>query len=481
MIVNIEQHVGSMIISYINKEGNISYRKINVPPNQQYVYAEAYNRDQSTPGVISWDKKFVKKIPSQFLSKYRLQEFFLDAGPEIVGEIFDNNMPNVYSLDIEVDVTDDGFPEAEHANNRINTFAWSHYPDVTVFGLKDLSGPEIVKIQEEINEHLKPIGKEYNFYYKKYSNEAEMITDFMKNYMRKAPLVTGWNFWAYDWRYMYNRCKRLNIDISWMSPTKQWYKHRIVDRNKRVELMMPQHMLLVDYLEIYKKWDRSIDVKENYSLDWTAEKALGISKVKYPGSFQQLYNKDFDQYVFYNAIDTILVEELHYKLKTMNTFLGLGNITRVEAMNAFSPISMLESTMARFAYERGWVFPKSFKKNERSDYEGAFVFEPTPDLYEWVTGLDFASLYPSIMRQWNISVENFVTKDKYFKPNSHQVKCSSGAVFDTKDNPLLPEILTDYYGQRKKSKAISQQAEYEVGELKKILKKREKNIAQTLN
>ena len=136
----------------------------------------------------------------------------MDAGDSIVGPLFENNMPNLYSLDIEVDVTDDGFPLAEHANNRINTFAWSRYPDVTVFGLKDLSGEEIRKIEDEINEHLKPIGKKYNFYYRKYENEANMIVDFLKNFMRKAPLVTGWNMWRYDWRYIYNRCKRLNID-----------------------------------------------------------------------------------------------------------------------------------------------------------------------------------------------------------------------------------------------------------------------------
>jgi DNA polymerase elongation subunit (family B) len=244
--------------------------------------------------------------------------------------------------------------------------------------------------------------------------------------------------------------------------------------------MLPQHMLLVDYMDIYQKWDRSVDVKENYSLDWTAQKVLGVNKVKYPGSFQDLYRKDFDQYVFYNAIDTILVEEIHYKLKTMGTFLGLGNITRVEAMNAFSPISMLESTLARYAYKRGWVFPKINKKFERESYEGAFVFDPTSDLYEWVTSLDFASLYPSIMRQWLISIENFVTKDLNYQPNEHQIKCSSGAVFDSSREPLLPEILTDYYDKRKESKKISQQAEREASEIENILKQRQKKITQTL-
>ncbi len=479
MIVSIEQRKGKLIISYVNKEGNVSYKQIGVPTSQQYQYQEAWNKSQASPGIESWNRKPVKKVPSTFLTKYRLQEFFKDAG-EVVGDIFDNNMPNLYSLDIEVDVDDSGFPEAKYANNRINTFAWSRFPDITVFGLKHLTGEEIQAIQKDLDKHLKPIDRKYNFVYKEYENEADMIIDFLKNYMRHAPLVTGWNLWRYDWRYIYNRCERLQIDISWMSPTKQWYNHRMLDKGKKFELPMPQHMLIVDYMDIYQKWDRSIDVKENYSLDWTAERVLKISKVKYPGGFKELYAKDFDKYVFYNAIDTILVEELHNKLKTMNTFLGLGNICRVEAMTAFSPISMLESTLARYAYDDRRVFPKINKKYTRESYEGAFVFEPIPDLYEWVTSFDFASLYPSIMRQWEISIENFITKNPQGTANANQIKCSSGAIFDASEEYLLPKILTDYYKKRKDAKKIYVRAEQEAAELKKILKKRQKNITESL-
>ena len=74
--------------------------------------------------------------------------------------------------------------------------------------------------------------------------------------------------------------------------------------------MIPQHKLIVDYKAIYEKWDRTVDVKENGTLDFVSEAALGIKKIKYPGTLQDLFNKDFPQYVFYNAIDGILVELL---------------------------------------------------------------------------------------------------------------------------------------------------------------------------
>ena len=218
MMINIEQREGKLIISYVNKEGQITFMGVDVPINQQYayVYTSPY---KALPNLQSWDGKPVAKVPDRFLTKHRIQELFKDAG-ESVSALFERNMPKLYSCDIEVDVDDDGFPEAGEARNRINTIAWSSFPDITVFGLKDLSGTQIEEIQKDIDKHLEPIGRKYNFLYKQYSNEADMLQDFLYNYARHAPLITGWHFWGYDWRYIYNRCRNLNMDISWMSPNK---------------------------------------------------------------------------------------------------------------------------------------------------------------------------------------------------------------------------------------------------------------------
>ena len=60
---------------------------------------------------------------------------------------------------------------------------------------------------------------------------------------------------------------------------------------------------------------------------------------------------------------------------------------------------------------------------------------------------------------------------------SNQIKCASGAVFDASFEPLIPAVLSDFYGQRKVAKHTSQQADKEADELKKIKAKR---LAQTL-
>lgn len=482
MIVNIEQRPGKLIISYIKKDGTIGYSQLNVPSNHQFAYQYTKQKNRAVQGLLSWDNQPVQIVPAQFLNKHRLQEFFMDAGEQNVKHLFEPNMPKLYSCDIEVDVTDEGFAEAADAGNRINSISWTCYPDIVAFGVKPLNGQECAAIEKNINDHVIKFGKTYNFTYKYYENEADMLYDFLYNYARHAPLITGWYFWGYDWQYIFNRCTKLNLDISWMSPTHQWYTHSLTARGKdeKIKIRLPQHKLIVDYMEIYKKWDRTVEVKENDTLDFVAESVLGIRKVKYPGTLRDLFNKDFEQYIFYNAIDTVLVELIHEKIKTMGTFLGLGNITRVEAMSAFSPIAMLEATMSRYAYSKGRVFPKIEMKNRREEYKGAYVYEPVPDLYPWVASFDFASLYPSIMRQFMMSVENFIKKDKNHVPSVNEIKCSSGAIFDCSYEPLIPEILTDYYGQRKNAKKISVDAEKDMAELQNVLRERKLAVSQSL-
>lgn len=476
MIVNIQQSPGKLIISYIKKEGTLGFTQLNIPPSHQYTYLYA-QKGHGVPGLQSWDFRPVRKVPTQFLNRHRIQEFFMDAGEENVKHLFEANMPIFSAADIEVEVTDEGFADPETARNRITAICFSQYPNVTVFGSKPLSGEDCKMIEDKINEHVSKFHKHYQFIYKYHANEADMLYDFLYNYVRHAPLISGWNFWGYDWRYIMNRCRKLNMDVSWLSPTGQWYDYKVKDRNKNVIVMLPQHKLIVDYMAIYQKWDRTIEVKENDTLDFVAEAALGIQKVKYPGTLQELYNKDYPEFIFYNAIDAVLIELLNTKLKTMGTFLGLGNITRVEAMSAFSPIAMLEATLTRYGYLRGQVFPKREERKERESYEGAFVFDPEPNLYEWVASFDFASLYPSIMRQFKLSIENFLGKDKNHTPKSNEIKCSSGSIFDSSYEPLIAEILTNYYQQRKAAKKVSLTAEKEADALSHILSERKK-VAQ---
>jgi DNA polymerase elongation subunit (family B) len=134
---------------------------------------------------------------------------------------------------------------------------------------------------------------------------------------------------------------------------------------------------------------------------------------------------------------------------------------------------MAEAAMSREFLLRRRVFPRmDNSKKKREKYEGAFVVDPLTGLYEWVTSFDFASLYPSIMRQWNISPESYLRNvlDKSEVDFENEILCSSGAVFRKNEDSVFRSILTDYYAQRKVSKNTYEEIEQEIDMLKQYIK-----------
>ena len=119
MLINIEQRQGKLIISYIKKDGTLGFSQLNIPTNHQYSYMYA-QKGRGIPNLQSWDFRPVRKVPTQFLNRHRIQEFFIDAGEQNTSHLFEPNMPIFAGADIEVEVTDEGFADAETARNKIS-------------------------------------------------------------------------------------------------------------------------------------------------------------------------------------------------------------------------------------------------------------------------------------------------------------------------------------------------------------------------
>jgi DNA polymerase elongation subunit (family B) len=461
-MIDIEQYDGSLKISYFNEAGEVAIDKIDIPSDQMFEWEYVQPGEKAHPGVLSWDGKPVKKKRARYLSKWRIEEFLLGLDSSITDKFTAHN-PKKWFLDIETYVGDE-WPKPETAKTPVTAITFCNGNKIVTLGVNPLTAKQILNIKKRIQEHFKDyFTKEIEYNYLKFETEYDMLVSFFYKAIQKMPLITGWNVIGYDWVYLINRCKRLNIDPSPCSPS-----HKLVG-----DQQLPLHRLVVDYLDIYKKWDRVIDVKENNTLDFVAKAALGIQKVKYSGTLKELYENDFESYIFYNAVDTKLVELIDEKLNTLSTFLTLGNITRVEANRAYSPIWMAEAAMTRENYNRGRVFPRTERiTKKREAYEGAFVVDPKTGLYEWVASFDFASLYPSIMRQWNISPESYVKNvipgEEY--DAEKYTKTSSGALFRKDEDSVFRTILADYYGKRKVSKRAYMEIEEEIEQLKKYIK-----------
>ena len=405
------------------------------------------------PNIKNWDGRTLKKSRSKTFNKFSLLYFMDSLSQEDRDEIYEFNMPRTYFVDIETEIVD-GFPKPEEAKSRILTFSIiTPERKAIVLGLEDLSAEQIKKIEDDNNAHFTGYDQDWEFSYYKFKNEYDMVKAFLHKFLPKFPMMTGWNFINYDWQYIVNRCKRLQIDLTEVAITGSLDK-----KDSR-----PLHMGILDYMQLYDKYDRSVAVKESNSLDFVSGAVLdGISKIKYSGSLQDLYENDFQKYVFYNVIDSVLVYYIDQRLRSMEVLLTLATITKMPLYKAASPVAVTESLIARKLAEQNKRIGTEWDREDgKKDgkYAGAFVKDPVVGYYSGVSAFDFASLYPSIMRQFNISPDAYIeivpeAEVKERRKDQSVIVCQNGVVY-SKEDSILKKILSDLYAQRKDYKRTS--------------------------
>lgn len=460
-----------LIVSYVNPEGGISFLTYKIPKEEMFLW-KLTNKAHGDPVWKSYDGKPVRKVPTKTLDEHRINEIICSFR-EKNQVLFEFNRPVMWFCDIETDILPDGFPDPNQALAEINTIAITRWPQTIVFGKKPLTPEQIDSIQKKIDEYNPGLIKGYKFEYRQYDNEVSMLYGFL-NFIEKIPAITGWNF-PFDWKTIINRCKKNNIPYRQLSPSHQFVNFELNNNGGRVNWQLPLHKIVFDYLVVYRLWDRSIFPKENNTLDFVSERALGIKKVQHNLGFKEFYEQDYENYVFYNAIDTILVEQIDKKLKLADVWLNLANELKIDLNMAFSTVKPTQVVMGNFIYDEHKVMPhKEYKETLQESYEGAFVWPSQPGVFRMVTALDYSSLYPSTIRMFLISPEAFLFKDHTgtYKPKEDEIKCSSGAVFKKDKDNLIPRILTHYFNKRKATKVLMKECNVELDYLKHIYEKR---------
>ena len=409
-----------LIVSYVDKEGNVKFLQYPIPKEQMFEWKYAtkatadppfqeydfenncFKTDENGNPIIrqwkSYDNKYVKRKEVNKLPELRLNELLNSFG-KAVDPIFEMNIPNTWWCDIETDVTDEGFPDPEEASTPINTISLTKFPKTIIFSRKDLSKEDQQWVQTQIDNYSKDnngtdITKGYEFEFKYFTTEKEMLEAFI-DFIIPITAIAGWNFLGFDWLYIYNRCKMHGIDINRLSPTRNMTTFKITPRagGNTINVKIPYHKIIYDYLLVYKTWDMTIKVKENNTLDFVASKALNIKKVNHVWGFKEFYEEHFKEYVFYNCIDTILLEHIDRVLRTAEIWFMLASVLRQELNTAFSTIAPTHIVMCNFMYPQYKVIVDNHKIGEDADYEGAFVWPTRPGIYKYIGGLDFALTY----------------------------------------------------------------------------------------
>lgn len=486
MLIDIQylENSKKLVCSYTNKEGDIKLKYYDWQQPYKYEVCDPNDKDVE-PKFKSWDNKPIKKILVDRPDRYSIYEF-IDALPKEEKDVlFAYNEPKTYFLDIETEVLGE-FPNPIDAPTQVQAISIVYDDKIILMGLKDMPDDMKGRIEENTNKYFEKFGITYKLKYIKYEDEFSMLYAFFHNMVPKMSCISGWNFINFDWTFLVNRARKLtktvNGKVYSVDPRESSFTKRL-NKIWMTDYELPAHRMVFDYMQLYEICDTSIKVKESSSLDFVSNKLIGVNKIKFNGSLMKLYEEDFETFMYYNCVDSVLVKAIHDKTNYISIIYAISCLSQIKIVDVISQLNNALGSLAitegvlrnKFRDQEGIILFKDNTRNNSgaSTIAGGWVKDPSVGMNRWVAVYDFSSLYPTVMTQFYIAPENFVgnqiENNKEFCLNGSEkiqidydkhVVCINGAVFQKRKSPTI-QMLMEVFADRKKNKKIMMQKKEE--------------------
>ena len=377
------------------------------PDNSNAYDAWGYDGKSLVPTMcdnVSDGRKFIEENEEHGVPVYgNIQPEYMVLSDVYGGKDIEPDMDRLYIwfLDIEVDRDPvKGFASIDDPFNPVIsiTVTWQHMgkSGTVIYGTKDYTP------------------KDTETYFKcKTENELllHFLDDFSEGY-DYPDIVTGWYVQFYDIPYLINRMKMLFTEETWirLSPFERINNRRVTLNGRDQTVMDVRGIAILDYYELYRKF--TYTQQESYRLDHIAHVELGKRKISY-AEFRSLYNlyrKDHQKFIEYNVADVQLVVDLDAKMKLIELVCALAYGAKANFADTFRQVRLWDIMAYHYLRAQGKQIPPRKNEIKTEQYAGAFVKDPIVGLHNWVVSFDVASMYPHIIREWNLSPETITDR-----------------------------------------------------------------------
>ena len=324
--------------------------------------------------------------------------------------------PNIAFFDIETSFDKDlGYSSPEDAFNYINAVSvylqWMGQMVCIAIPPPGVSYEEAQQIADEVGDTIIV------------QTEEELLNLFL-TLIEDADLLSGWNSKYYDIPYITNRIIKVlgkqearRLCLWDRLPEKKYNKIG----GKKSQTYLLYGRVHLDYLELYKKYN--YEERASYALDYISERELNERKVPYDGTLDQLYRKDFKKFIEYSIQDTYLLDRLDGKLRYIDLAISIAHSNDVLIETAMGTVLMIEQAITSEAHRRGVRVPdadRTYQHSVDDDSDGnidqditeraagGWVKYRKAGFHKWIASADLVSLYPSVIRTFNMSPETLV-------------------------------------------------------------------------
>lgn len=288
----------------------------------------------------------------------------------------------------------------------------------------------------------------------KFKNEKELLEAFVEEVKKYSPdILSGYFSDGFDLPYIKSRADKLKVKLNLGLDNSSPVFSRGSPGTTTGKIKGIVHIDLLKFIKnAYSQYLQS----ETLSLNEVASELLGEKKLEFDIPLE-LKNKNINWDDFYEYC--LKDSELTYKLFE-KIWDDMEEITRITKEPLFG---VSRSTMAGnfedyvlHNLEKFNEIPEKRPYNneissrrEREKYEGAFVFQPVPGLYEDIGFFDFSSMYGSVIVTYNLSRSTLLEKKE---KNSFVAKIKNGEFYFSKKTGFIPELLKEIIMRRRKFK-----------------------------
>ncbi len=291
-------------------------------------------------------------------------------------------------------------------------------------------------------------------------NELECLEKFKAELIKLDPdIITGWNLINFDLVYLKSLFNKYKIPLD-LGRDNENLRLRIESGFFRKSSADATGRQIIDALSSIRDpfIQEAPTIKnaefESYTLEDVSQAILNSGKL-IKGKFrheeiESLYKKNtvenHQKLADYNLKDCELVYEILEKTKMIDLAIERSLLTGLSLDRITGSIAAFDSLYIRKARSRNLVCPTTHFGNKEERITGGFVQSLNPGLYNNVLILDFKSLYPSIIKTFNIDPASFLEnkeKNSIESPNKAYFKNTSG---------ILPEIIAVLHEAREKAK-----------------------------
>lgn len=300
-----------------------------------------------------------------------------------------------------------------------------------------------------------------------YPDEAGVLRRFLELVRHADPdVITGWNCIDFDLQFLDKVAQRTRVPLELgrmpgklkMRPAQGYFGSSSANVVGR---------LVMDGIDLL----RGAFVRmESYSLDAVARTVLGEGKVlegdvkDRVGEILHNYQHNLPAFSAYSLADSRLVLEILERLDLISLAFARSRLTGMMPDRVSASIASFDFMYLSELRKQKIVAPTVGAYNLDGSHvhepqAGGQVFEPVTGLHQDVLVFDFKSLYPSIIRTFNIDPVSYIDPDNPTPPDN---PIELGEARFARTPAILPALLDDLFPQRQQAKdagdAVASQA-----------------------